>query len=493
MKATFLILIFFVCGIARGQGKVTIAFNMDECSNCYNNLRNLDVLKPGTPIAFVFKSQYRKDSADIVRNLYLDRYHATFTWSDTLCQALLYDKLYSGVSIENTDLSKRRQFSLKNHFNAAVAAYCNRLTAPTDTLLLQDAVFSSGVRSVQYRDQYMYVSDGFKNRITCVSLVSGATDKVINMSDTLGKAAFLLKFKDTTTWGVTQALVRRYRVANPMKFKDFFVGQDRSISALAEYAYFLVTNGNKDTAKIALFALHQFDAQGSLIKTQLIDQIVDETSAYAKRFFNSEIQDTILYYYVTSSLFKSGDRISLDMTHFPAKGFKPKRKYFRGDFTLQADGHYRFNKFYDKDLPSVYQDYGNNFTNILYSGDGAHFALPLTDVIYSIDSPGHEIHLNVFNGAQFEGLPYAFNYMMNQVHVGPKYAYACYWLSKAKENRLLQYDLATAKTVRNNAIDARQIPEEYLRLLRIDDFDQHYMLVPIAPDKLLRFRALEGQ
>lgn len=487
-------LILFACLLsfyaAKGQGKVSLAFNMNECSNCYNNLRNLDGIDPAVNIEFVFKKQYQSDSADIVRNLYLVKYRASYIWSDSLNEALLFNKIFSSITISNSSQERYFKFSMKNSFSPGLAHYINWLSRPVDTLTLKENVFSSGVKFYIYRDNYVLINDGFKNRISRVNLVDGTTNMVIRMSDSLTKTAFQKKFKDPERWGITQKLIEKYRVANPQKFESITVNSE-GIFALAEYAYFLISNKGHDTAKVPFFALHKFSHDGILEQTSLIDQIIDEGSEYAAKFFNNEIKDTILYFYVTSSIAVKDKILSLDMTSYPAMGYKNGKKYFRGNFELQPDGNYKFKNFYDKELPAVYKEYGNNFTNILYSYNSKYFALPLGDVIYKVDAPKKEIHLHVFNGKQFEGLPFQFNYMMNEVNVEKDKAYAFYWLSKEQQSRLLQYDIVSNKPIQDALINTENVSEKFIKHMKMDCFDYNYVIVPVAENKLLRFKVLK--
>src|SRR5690606_31071574 len=128
------------------------------------------------------------------------------------------------------------------------------------------------------------------------------------------------------------------------------------------------------------------------------------------------------------------------------------------------------------------------YTTLFRSYDGRAFALPLADNLYSVHHPDEIIHLDFFDGKQFEGVPFEYKMVVSQVNQDRNHTiFTNYWLKEGSQFRYLKYNPDTG--IRQDTLVQNQfIPELYKPYIKTDYFDYNYLIVPIASNQLLRFK-----
>lgn len=490
MRYFLLISLCLLCAAVSAQNKLTIVFNMNECSTCYNSLRHLKSVSPTIQFEFIFPERYRADSTQLIHKLRLEEYPAHYVWSDSMHKRMLFNDVFSAVHFSNSDQTQSFRFSLKNSLTAELVAYLNGFAQQVDTIYLEEPLITSGVKPLIYHGSHVYIRDSYKNGISKVNLITGKEEAYIPMTDTLARISFQKQFKEDVErkWAKSRSIISAYELRNYQTFKEIFIGNDEKIYALGEYTYFNISSDNADTIETRFYVLHTFSPQGKLLSTNGITQVTDESAELALAVQNNQIKDTVLYFYAASSLWVKDSLLSLDLIAFPSQDRKGGKQFFRGNFLLGPDDDYLFHSFDERQLPDVYEGYGNNLTNIKYTYDGRAFALPLADNLYSVHNPDEIIHLDFFDGKQYEGVPFEYKMVVSQVNQDRNHTiYTNYWLKEGSQFRYLKYNPGTG-TRQDKLVQNQLMPEVYKPYIKTDYFDYNYLIVPIAPNQLLRFK-----
>ncbi|MFT4063062.1 MAG: hypothetical protein QM642_11985 [Edaphocola sp.] len=274
-------LIFLIGSPGYGQYNLEVAINMNECSQCLNNVGKLKKINPAIPIFVILDEQSKKDSLSVIQHLGLNGQNIKYIWSDSLQKKKLRDGFYGTVLFANPRHRKVYVFDLKTEFNDAAVKFVNGLAKDTDTLTFEDALIKSQTPpSFQYRGKAVYVHNGLANNVVSYSLLNGEKIMELSLNDSMKRVAFLKKFGSLGQYHETKKILSALGISNDTKIHQFYVAPaNKDILLLVQLPLAVTSRASNDTFVTGFYAIITFNSDGVLKDIANVNPIsIDYTS-----------------------------------------------------------------------------------------------------------------------------------------------------------------------------------------------------------------------
>lgn len=265
------------------NNKVLIALNLNDCTNCVNNLRYLFNLNNEIGVVFVLPEKYKIDSIAVKESLNLSNSNYSWIWSDSLNKNLMFNGKYSSIIFIFKDSKKMIKYDLKSDLKEPLVAYFNKMSnLISDTFIFKEPILNSGTGKVLNVGTQIFTLDKTQNSISGFSMINREKEFSIKLTDSLMKIAFLTKFNTIEEFEHNLNMIKSLKLIRDRNIKAFDVNNNQ-ISVLASYTFFRVfkpmSKSIEDTFELKFDVVHEFDLNGKYLATFDVQPItVDYTS-----------------------------------------------------------------------------------------------------------------------------------------------------------------------------------------------------------------------
>jgi|GEM_PF-4973415 len=470
-----------------GQGNLLLSLNVDECYTCQGNLSNIGLLDSGVRKEIVLDEVHKQDVNSIRDVFSLDNnLPIAYRSSKDFKNSLIEDN-YSSVTLTNTDNTKFQRYTLKNDFNPDLVQYINKMSADEASFDFNSDIFGFGTEPLVITGNRAYIFSKFSPVIKRANFITGNVDTFSTLPDDAALTAYTRYFKSETKAKEQMQIVKALNVKFPREIRKIAPQKDGNVWVGVQYTYFAFLNDNKDTFQLKFEAYHEFDRTGEVLKTGLVNSIIDKQHEFYYSLLKNKAVDTNFYNTVLSDMNVMGDTllISLNKKKYGA-GNKGNDDYFLAYYTRNATGDYNLHHYYDKSLPGVYKDYNHYFSNSILTADASYLSLPLVDTIYSIKGNTQPIALGVFKEKQFTGSPLNYSYTVQQIESGPTTLSVMYYDNISKQVKVVRYDIQKKATDAVYSVSDPAIMRA--KFIQLDSFDPYYLWYLSGNSQLTRTR-----
>ena len=503
MNYKYLILLFpllFSTKPAGAQEKYAwyFAVNTTGCSHCLNGLSYLDHLDPRYPKTIIFSRADRRDSAALIKKLFLEQFRGNIVFNDSLYHKFLNRSSLqsSGVSLLNRQngqyITLPLTYLVYNNFDL------NHLLQAEDTIRLRDSVFNLGKTSTLFSSKAIAVLNRNTSQISLIKRGEDHSYRTITFTDSLLKKAYISKFGTKAGAGKFSETFDYIRKNRTIGFAPQVCGWDLSGDTLRTSLYLplLLTgqHGRPDTLLKTIQMMYTFVAGDINDITYIDNYLINTPDGYEgirRHYFNDQ-----------DSLKRSKDAYLLGMEFFFYKASLYNAifgLFLAGDAPNQSLAKYREdppgNWVFDRYAGTLPDNYVKEHTgyNLLFKGSsichsGSYYCYFYGHQLRSVDADYPDISLEpVFKDIRQQGVTgrlalVDFKILKDTVYLlidnynkgkGALYSY--------------RYNPHTARILSKKIINRQAFPESY-DFPTIDPFDYDYIMTPVADNEIFRLK-----
>lgn len=454
-KVLFYILFVFspVIGWTQMNEKPTVYIDIDpeNCVACVGSIRHLQQFeKEGIPYYFVLKEMFKPEKDYFIQKYRLEDYQAIYIWSDSL-----YDQLqtHPGSNITLMSSSDEKKIVLPLlELDAQKARNILRKCKMTDTLRYDSEVLSPLINELQIEGDHVYSLKKLRREaIDRFHLFSGES-RQIRLEDSVSKNNFLQHFKGLNEYEQAKYL----QLPNKNEFSTFKVVGD-TVFALSSH-YFIATVKGDDTG-IAQFLSMNIYKNGQYVQSFSIDPYKMLPDYYWTPNFN--YYQGVFYF----SVLTSGSNHS-DAPFFMAEYIRDGQKLL-------------FQNYYPLSVPPGLHSISGLVASQFF--EKQFYLFPFGSELLNLKN-ARVISLPMMeNGVipknfAFEKL----NRVAPPFRINEQFLWLSYYPKYKDQLVTVKFNLQS-----QSVVDQKIVPNSFLPPF-LDDFDYHYVYIPIDSKTLVR-------
>lgn len=501
------ILVFSLKLNAKDNFSWIIVVNTYDCINCLNGLNRVNDLDARFPKTIVFSQKDRRDSAVLIKKLFLEDFKGKIVFNDSLFNKF---KSNSGLNTSSVTLYNEQN---DRFITTALLRWVsenidmNRFLKERDTIQLSENVFG-GYRIYSMSANDIYTLNLSGNVLKVFSRLDNKKEYEIKLSDSLLKKGYAVKYgikQSKVIFENTEAYIRKtHLIGGADQMKSFQVLGDTLYLEVKQpilmRPYKSMPVPQSDTMLSSFKTLFTF-VSGKLIDVTNIENYM--SGIYAdnpglKRNFELKKSDKHYHdnaYYLGHSFFIYNTKLYTRVfaTYLVAGG----KNWAMAEFKKTENKTFIFSR-YVTGLPEFYIRHRigyKNLTPININCFESYFVFQKGDSLYSVNSQIPSISLSfVPKGTTVSSLFLPKGIVRDETIIGnfkidKQYLYLLVDHCKGSRcsTHYYKYDLRTKKVVFEKTFTEEELPEDKA-FARIDPFDYSCVVTPISGDKLLRIK-----